>query len=257
MSAHTRSFIRPNWSAPSNVCAYVSTRLGGVSVEPFDSLNLGLHVNDDPSAVEQNRQLFTSYIALPDTVHWLNQTHGTRVVTLSDSSSNHTAPDSADAAYSPAPQQVCAVLTADCLPVFFCDTAGTQVAVAHAGWRGLCDGVLESTLACFDDKSQVMAWLGPAIGPAAFEVGDEVKVAFESKLPEARAAFVPSDKEGKWLGNLYLLATQRLNAAGVQQVYGGDYCTYTDKARFYSYRRDGKTGRMASVIWINNAAMST
>lgn len=249
MSSNRLAYIRADWPAPVSVRAYVSTRIGGVSEAPFDQLNLGAHVQDDPAAVAQNRALFSSYIDMPNSVQWLNQVHGTDVVTLPCQAG--VLPKSADAAYSRTRQQVCAVLTADCLPVFFCDTSGLQVAVAHAGWRGLCAGVLESTLACFDDKSQVMVWLGPAIGPAAFEVGDEVKEAFESVMPEAQIAFEAGNKANKWLGNLYMLATQRLQAAGVTQIYGGDYCTYTETEHFYSYRREGRTGRMASVIWLD------
>jgi YfiH family protein len=246
MSSNTSSYICPTWPAPSSIRAYVSTRIGGVSSALFNSLNLGLHVQDDPVSVTQNRQLFASYIDMPDSTTWLNQVHGTDVVRLPCES----IPDSADAAVSSLANQVCAVLTADCLPVFFCNQAGTRVAVAHAGWRGLCAGVLESTLAQFDEIDSVMVWFGPAIGPNAFEVGGEVREAFMSIIPEAVAAFEPARKTGKWLGNLYLLAKQRLVAAGVTQIYGGDYCTFTDEAHFYSYRRDGKTGRMASVIWI-------
>lgn len=247
MSSNALSYICPTWPAPISVRAYVSTRIGGVSSVPFDSLNLGLHVQDDPAAVQQNRQVFASHIGMPDSTIWLTQVHGTDVVSLPCES----LPNSADAAVSNFANQVCAVLTADCLPVFFCNQAGTQVAVAHAGWRGLCDGVLESTLAKFDEPSHVMVWLGPAIGPDAFEVGGEVREAFMSVAMDAEAAFRPAQQQGKWLGDLYLLAKQRLFTAGVTQVYGGDYCTHTDEARFYSYRRDGKTGRMASVIWID------
>ncbi|WP_392386368.1 peptidoglycan editing factor PgeF [Marinomonas primoryensis] len=248
MSSHKSSFIRPNWPAPSSVCAYVSTRIGGVSCTPFDKLNLGVHVQDNSEAVIQNRHLFASFIDMPNSVIWLNQVHGTDVVKLPCNS----LPKSADAAFSDALNQVCAVLTADCLPVFFCNQSGTQVAVAHAGWRGLCAGVLESTLAQFENKSSVMAWLGPAIGATAFEVGGEVRQAFMAWYPEAEEAFKATQASDKWLGDLYLLARQRLHAAGVTQVYGGDHCTFSDAENFYSYRRDGKTGRMASVIWIDS-----
>jgi len=247
MSSHASSFICPNWPAPPSVRAYTSTRIGGVSCTPFNGLNLGIHVQDDPVAVMQNRHLFASYIDMPDSVAWLNQVHGTEVVILPCDP----LPASADAAFSDTLNQVCAVLTADCLPVFFCNKSGTQVAVAHAGWRGLCAGVLESTLAQFADKSSVMVWLGPAIGATAFEVGSEVRDAFVEVLPEAKTAFKEARLTDKWLGDLYLLARQRLYAVGVTQVFGGDYCTFTDKTNFYSYRRDGKTGRMASVIWID------
>lgn len=247
MSFNDESFIKPNWPAPVSIRAYASTRIGGVSGKPFDSLNLGAHVQDDIDVVKRNRHLFSTATEMPNTVTWLNQVHGVDVVNLPC----HTAPESADAAFSAVTNQVCAVLTADCLPVFFCNDSGTEVAVAHAGWRGLCSGVLESTLECFEEKSKVMAWLGPAIGPTAFEVGEEVRDAFMSEWPEAIMAFERSKNEGKWFGDLYLLARQRLTAAGVKQVYGGDHCTFTDSERFFSYRRDGKTGRMASVIWID------
>ena len=246
MASQFSSYILPTWPAPASVCAYVSTRVGGVSNPPFDGLNLGLHVDDDPAAVKQNRQLFASYIDMPDSAVWLNQVHGTEVAQLPCGLPLK----SADAATSRTVNQVCAVLTADCLPVFFCNLSGTQVAVAHAGWRGLCSGVLESTLAQFDEKDDVIAWLGPSIGPSAFEVGDEVKEAFTSVDPQAELAFGSSMRAGKWFADLYLLARQRLLSAGVKQIYGGDYCTFTDSERFFSYRREGMTGRMASVIWL-------
>lgn len=246
MVSHSNSYILPTWPAPVSVFACVSTRIGGVSNVPFDGLNLGLHVDDDPAAVNQNRQLFASYIDMPDSATWLNQVHGIDIVQLPCDSLLK----SADAATTRTINQVCAVLTADCLPVFFCDQSGTQVAVAHAGWRGLCAGVLESTLAQFDEKDDVMAWLGPAIGPSAFEVGDDVREAFLLEDSEAALAFRPSQQPGKWLADLYQLARQRLLSAGIKQVYGGDYCTFTESERFFSYRRDGMTGRMASVIWL-------
>ncbi|GAB3478564.1 peptidoglycan editing factor PgeF [Marinomonas epiphytica] len=239
-----KRFLAPDWPAPSHIKAYVSTRLDGVSEGEFDSLNLGGHVGDDPVHVAQNRRLFAQSIAMPDSLVWLNQVHGTVVKNLPSSCNDVTS----DAAYTASKQQVCAVLTADCLPVFFCNLEGTQVAVAHAGWRGLCEGVLERTLEEFTGQ-EVMAWLGPAIGPDAFEVGPEVREAFVEKDPDAGQAFTQKNN-GKWLGNLYLLAKQRLTKAGVAKVYGGKFCTYQDEERFYSYRRDGKTGRMASVIWI-------
>ncbi|KZN12306.1 peptidoglycan editing factor PgeF [Marinomonas sp. TW1] len=239
------SYIKPNWPAPSTVKGFVSTRKGGVSRPPLNTLNLGGHVGDEPQAVATNRGQFARQINMPENVVWLNQVHGTEVVSLPTNEQI----DSADAAYSKSIGQVCAVLTADCLPVFFCDLAGQQVAVAHAGWRGLCAGVLESTLAEFDEPKQVMAWLGPAIGPSAFEVGQEVYEAFCARDVSAHVAFKVIS-EGKWLADLYALARQRLELAGVERIYGGDYCTYTDEERFFSYRRDGQTGRMASVVWI-------
>ncbi|NLQ19140.1 peptidoglycan editing factor PgeF [Marinomonas sp. M1K-6] len=245
MSSHDFSYLQPDWPAPASVRAYVSTRIGGVSERPFTSLNLGAHVGDVAEHVAENRRLFAQVIGMPGSVQWLNQVHGTNVVSLPC----HEVPSGADAAVSDQLNQVCTVLTADCLPVFFCDEAGTKVAVAHAGWRGLCAGVLEEVLKGFDEAEKVLVWLGPAIGPEAFEVGDEVREAFIAQQPEAQQAFVATEN-GKWLGNLYLLARQRLMAKGVERISGGEHCTFTDKARFYSYRRDGQTGRMASVIWL-------
>lgn len=238
-------YITPSWQAPVNVKAYVSTRLGGVSEAPYDSLNLGAHVGDDLVKVNENRRLFAELIKMPDSLVWLNQVHGTDVAVLPKDKDI----ESADAAFTNQEKQVCVVLTADCLPVFFCDEKGEKVAVAHAGWRSLCEGVLEETLKYFDEPEKVLIWLGPAIGPEFFEVGGEVREAFINKQAGATQAFVAKEN-GKWLGNLYELARLRLTACGVQHIFGGDFCTYQDNERFYSYRRDGKTGRMASVIWL-------
>lgn len=243
--------LRPDWPAPANVHAVVTTRLGGVSLAPWDSLNLGQHVGDDPAHVRQNRERLLGAlqaIAPAQSPQWLNQVHGIRVLEATEES-RAGAPD-ADAVFTTRSQQPCVVMTADCLPVFFCDRAGTRVAVAHAGWRGLCDGVLESTLKCFPDPAQVLAWMGPAIGPAAFEVGEEVRQAFLQQDAGADAHFRPSPNAGRWLADIYGLARLRLAAAGLAAIGGGDLCTVSDSARFYSYRRDGQTGRMASVIWL-------
>lgn len=243
--------LRPDWLAPANVHAVVTSRLGGVSLAPWDSLNLGQHVGDDPAHVRQNRERLLGAlqtIAPAQSPQWLNQVHGIRVVEATEES-RAGAPD-ADAVFTTRSQLPCVVMTADCLPVFFCDRAGTRVAVAHAGWRGLCDGVLESTLKCFPDPAQVLAWMGPAIGPAAFEVGEEVRQAFLLQDAGADAHFRPSPNAGRWLADIYGLARRRLAAAGVAAIGGGDLCTVSDSTRFYSYRRDGQTGRMASVIWL-------
>jgi YfiH family protein len=243
--------FKADWPAPFNVKTAVSTREGGVSLPPYDGLNLGSHVHDRPEAVARNRQLFKQQAKMPAEPLWLNQVHGTDCVLLEQTDFS-VGPFTADASTTKTKGLVSVVLTADCLPVLFCDEAGTQVAAAHAGWRGLVDGVLEQTLAQFPEPNSVMAWLGPAIGPTAFEVGDEVRLAFIQKDAKAGAAFtaVP-DKAGKWLADLYQLARLRLNACGVSQIYGGGFCTYTDSQAFYSYRRDGQTGRMASCIWID------
>jgi len=243
--------LKADWPAPSHVKTAVSTREGGVSLPPYDGLNLGSHVNDRPETVAQNRQLFKQQAGMPAEPLWLNQVHGTDCVLLEQTDFS-VGPFTADASTTKIKGVVSVVLTADCLPVLFCDEAGTQVAAAHAGWRGLVDGVLEQTLTQFTDPSQVMAWLGPAIGPTAFEVGNEVRLAFIQKDAKAAAAFIAvPDKTDKWLADLYQLAALRLNASGVSGVYGGGFCTYSDKKRFYSYRRDGQTGRMASCIWLD------
>jgi len=245
------SLIRANWPAPANVKTAISTRQGGVSLPPYDSLNLGSHVADNADAVQHNRTLWLQTAQLPAEPCWLNQIHSSICLDLT-TQAVLSAPATADASYSRLAGQVVTVLTADCLPVLFCDKAGTQVAAAHAGWRGLCDGVLEQTIGCFNSGSELMAWLGPAIGPGAFEVGDEVRAAFIARQAEAEQAFVAvAATPGKWLADLYQLARLRLAAAGVTQVFGGEFCTYTDSTRFFSYRRDGQTGRMASCIWLD------
>ncbi|WP_337843277.1 peptidoglycan editing factor PgeF [Rheinheimera sp.] len=243
--------LRADWPAPAHVHTAISTRLNGCSGASYASLNLGSHVADDPLLVQQNRQHWQRLAALPAEPYWLNQVHSTLCVDLTQADFSAGAV-TADAAFTTKALQVATVLTADCLPVLFCDQAGTAVAAAHAGWRGLCDGVLEQTLAHFPDHSEVLAWLGPAIGPAAFEVGDDVLAAFIARQPQAEQAFkAVAGKSGKWRADLYQLARLRLQAAGVRQIYGGGFCTYTDEARFYSYRRDGQTGRMASCIWFS------
>ncbi|MDZ4098391.1 MAG: peptidoglycan editing factor PgeF [Methylophilaceae bacterium] len=240
--------ILPNWPAPANVKAIQTTRKGGTSHAPYHSLNLGTHVEDNPIQVERNRQLLNRYV--PTEPVWLNQVHGTLVV---NAGATTCVPD-ADASYAKVKNTVCVAMTADCLPVLFCNFAGTAVAATHAGWRGLCDGIIEATLkALGESPDSLMAWLGPAIGPQAFEVGTEVREEFIDQHSDDVSAFVPT-ADGKWLGNMYLLAQQRLNRAGVTAIFGGGidetFCTYTDAERFFSYRRDGKTGRMASLIWL-------
>lgn len=243
-------FIMPDWPAPAAVRALVTTRTGGVSQPPYDSLNLGDHVGDDPPAVARNRELLRAF--LPAEPKWLKQVHGTAVAGANSLAS----PVEADAAVAFSPGTVCAVLTADCLPVLFCDRGGTRIAAAHAGWRGLASGVLEKSVRALQcEPADVLAWLGPAIGPQAFEVGEEVRAAFVRDLPAAAEAFAPR-QPGKWLADIYQLARLRLARAGISQVYGGGFCTYTDAARFYSYRRDKATGRMAAVIWLDGARLA-
>jgi len=222
----------------------MTTREGGVSQAPWASLNLGDHVGDNPVHVAANRARLRQQ--LPNEPAWLRQVHSARVVEIGREPNPE-----ADAAYSRQSGQVCAVLTADCLPVLFCDRAGSVVAAAHAGWRGLAGGVLEATVAAMRvPPGEILVWMGAAIGPQAFEVGDEVREAFIAQHAEASEAFVPQPMPGKWLADIYRLARIRLNHAGVQAIYGGGRCTYQEAEAFYSYRRDGVTGRMASLIWL-------
>ncbi|MBI3187660.1 MAG: peptidoglycan editing factor PgeF [Gammaproteobacteria bacterium] len=238
-------FLVANWPAPANVRAGVTTRQGGVSVAPYDGFNLATHVGDNPAAVAQNRALLRTTLKLPAEPVWLEQVHGVAVVNAAT-----TKIFCADASYASEKNIVCTVMTADCLPVLICNRAGTKVAAAHAGWRGLHAGVIEASISVLQETpDNILIWLGPAIGPQAFEVGDEVRTAFVNDLPQTAAAF-KATSPGHWLADIYQLARLRLARIGVNNVYGGDLCTYTDQQRFYSYRRDGKTGRMASLIWI-------
>lgn len=236
-------WLIPDWPAPVRVKACVTTRGGGVSLAPFDSLNLGDHVGDDPTAVAENRRRLTDQFAI--TPAWLQQVHGIAVV-----EADPTQVATADASWTDTPGIACAAMTADCLPVLFCNRAGTRVAAAHAGWRGLANGVLEATLDSLAvPADEILAWLGPAIGPQAFEVGPEVREAFIAQLPLASQAFAASPNAGKFLADIYQLARLRLAARGVTAVYGGGLCTVTDP-RFFSYRRNPRTGRFASLVWI-------
>lgn len=239
--------LRPDWEVPAGVRALVTTREGGVSCAPYASFNLGDHVGDAPEAVAANRARLRQQ--LPAEPLWLSQVHGVAVADAEAASAG--APPVADAAVARGAGRVCVVLTADCLPVLFCDDAGVVVAAAHAGWRGLAAGVLEATVARMGvAPGTIRAWLGPAIGPAAFEVGDEVRAAFVRDDPGAAAAFARGRHAGKWRADLFTLARRRLNHAGVLQIDGGGVCTVSDAGRFYSYRRDGVTGRFASLIWL-------
>lgn len=238
--------IIPDWPAPPGVRALITTRAGGVSAGAYASMNPADHVGDDPAAVDRNRALLRAL--LPGEPNWLKQVHGSGVHVATGKTSG--VPE-ADACVSAIPGTVCVVLTADCLPVLLCDEAGSVVGVAHAGWRGLCNGVIERTLEAMGVPGKsVLAYLGPAIGPRAFEVGDEVRQAFMAVDPVAAAAFAPGAAPGKWLADIYLLARQRLAGHGVTQVCGGGDCTFTDREHFFSYRRDQATGRMASVVWL-------
>lgn len=242
--------IEPDWPAPAHVLALSTTRTGGVSAGPWRSLNLGDHVGDSAQAVAANRQRLHQLLPGGARVQWLRQVHGCTVV----EAGRERAPE-ADACWSSAPGWLCAVLTADCLPLLLTDRAGTAVAAVHAGWRGLCEGVIEAAvhaLPCAPDS--LMAWLGPAIGPGAFEVGPEVRQAFLRHAADADACFDVSPVQGRYLADLYGLARQRLAAMGVTAVYGGGRCTLSEPEQFYSYRRDGQTGRMATLIGLAPAA---
>lgn len=236
----------PDWPAPARVRAVQTLRGGGCSQTPWGSFNLGDHVGDDPIHVAANRALLRAQ--LPGEPLWLKQVHGIAAVNRKNCPKSK----EADAAFSREAGDVCVVMTADCLPVLFCDRAGTVVAAAHAGWRGLVGGVLESTIEeMLAPPGELLAWLGPAIGSSAFEVGDEVRAAFVADDPGATLAFVPHGP-GKWLADIYELARRRLRRAGVEAIYGGDLCTVSDPERFFSYRRDGVTGRQATLIWLNS-----
>lgn len=236
-------WLLPDWPAPTNVRACVTTRAGGVSQTPFDGLNLGDHVEDEPQAVTENRRLLVERLGCRPA--WLKQVHSPDVVAADPAQV-----PTADASWTATPGTACAVLTADCLPALFCDRAGTRVAAAHAGWRGLAGGVLENTVAALGGKpDELLVWLGPAIGPQSFEVGAEVREAFVAQHAEAERAFVPSANAGKYLADLYSLARIRLAAIGVTAVHGGGLDTFSDP-RFFSYRRAARTGRFASLVWL-------
>ena len=239
--------IVPDWPAPKNVQVLQTTRNGGVSISPYDSFNLGDHVGDAQVAVAQNRQLLASI--MPSEPVWLQQVHGNIVVDVG----NAGCLPQADAAISRHRGAVCTVMTADCLPVMLCDENGSVVGVAHAGWKGLVAGVIEATVLAMDIAPQkLLAWLGPAISQRAFEVGTEVRDVFVAHHAQASEAFLPGIN-GKWMADIYLLAHQRLHALGVSRVYGGEFCTYNEPARFFSYRREGVTGRMGTFIWLEQS----
>jgi YfiH family protein len=239
------TFIIPDWPAPASVKALQTTRLGGVSSAPYDSLNLGLHVGDDPVRVNRNRQSLSPY--MPSEPVWMEQVHGIEVANADAAACRVVA----DASVARQRGSVCVVMTADCLPVLLCDEDGTVVAAAHAGWKGLVAGVIEATVKEMGVAPQkLLAWLGPAIGPHAFEVGEEVRAAFMAHDAQAAAAFVPLAAAGKYRADIVRLARQRLDALGISRVYGGTFCTYHQQDKFYSYRRDGVTGRMGTFIWL-------
>ena len=246
MTSTAIGWITPDWPVPSHVRVLSTLRAGGVSAGPYASLNLAAHVGDGAAAVATNRLLLREAAHLPAEPWWLEQVHGTDVVRHEGAN----APARADAAVAFQPGRVCVVMTADCLPVVFADRRGTRVATAHAGWRGLAAGVLEATIAALDTPAaELHAWIGPAISQAAFEVGAEVRAAFMARLPGSEQCFLANER-GRFQADLYGLARRVLQAAGVSSVHGGGWCTYDDATRFFSFRRDGVTGRQATLAWL-------
>ena len=244
------SIIMPDWPAPAKVKAASTTRLGGVSRGVFESFNLGDHVGDDLICVENNRQLLQDQLGLTIEPVWLKQIHGNTVIDAAQSLQK----TAADAAYAQQENVVCAVMTADCLPILLCDQQATCVAAIHGGWRGLANGIIANTvnyLNTFCEPSDLMAWLGPAIGPDVFEVGDEVRSAFIALDNDNEECFRPSP-QGRWLADIYALAKLQLQHFGIEKIYGGGYCTVNNEECFFSYRRDGQCGRMANLIWLTD-----
>ncbi len=241
--------LRPDWTAPPRVRAASTLRIGGLSAAPYAGLNLAQHVGDDAVVVAANRALLRKTLNLPSEPAWLEQVHGTLALPAAEASPGC----KADASWTDRAGSVCVVMTADCLPVLFCDDEGRCVAAAHAGWRGLADGVLQSTIAQLPAAPhRLMAWLGPAIGPKAFEVGPEVRARFLEQDAALDTAFAPSVRAGHYLADLYALARAILRRAGIERVSGGDRCTYSESSQFFSFRRDARCGRMASLIWLQD-----
>jgi YfiH family protein len=238
-----KHWLVPDWPAPATIHAATTLRTGGMSQGPYFSLNPATHVGDDPERVRQNRQIIREMLDLPAEPFWLDQIHSNRAV----KSVKAISLQQADASYTDEAGIVCAVMTADCLPLLVCSMDGTQVAAIHAGWRGLLAGVIGNTVVAMQQRN-LLVWLGPAIGPDCFEVGAEVRDAFLEKSAEFNKAF-KEQNNGKWLADIYQLARIELAALGIANVYGGTHCTVTEHERFYSYRRDRQTGRMATLIW--------
>jgi len=251
MTAGGSTLRVPEWPAPRRVRVISTRRTGGVSAAPYDSFNLAQHVGDDQAAVAANRKRLRESGGLPAEPLWLNQVHGAQVVTHSDEVCADGTPPMADASVAFEPGRVCVVMTADCLPVVFTDRAGTRVGVSHAGWRGLVGGVLEATISVLGARpADLLAWLGPAISQPVFEVGDEVRDAFLQRSATHAAAFVPN-AAGKYQADLYALARAALAEAGVSEVYGGGWCTHRQRDEFFSFRREPRTGRMATLAWLD------
>ena len=238
----------PDWHVPDSVRALSTCRNGGVSIGDFKSFNLAHHVGDDAESVKQNRAILVRDWLLPTEPHWLNQTHSTHVIEITDKTLEH----DADASWTEQPEKVCAVMTADCLPLLVYNPVEHRVAAIHAGWRGLLNGVIENTLdAMTTNPAASFVWLGPAIGPSVFEVGPEVVEAFTALDSAAEICFTRSENQGKFLADIYALARQRLQKFDITNITGGNSCTYLEENRYFSYRRDNRTGRMASLVWLN------
>jgi YfiH family protein len=242
-------FIQPKWPAPAHIKACTTLRTGGVSQHPYDQFNLGDHVGDRLEHLIQNREILKNNLGLTQEPIWIRQTHSTIAI----EATTENAGKEADASFTNQANQTCIILTADCLPILLCHRDGNTVAAIHAGWRGLANGIIENTLEKIQSpREDWLVWLGPAISSKCYEVGDEVREQFIRHMPQAETAFHPSPNK-RWMADLYELARMRLRNEGIQQIYGGEYCTYSDPTLFYSYRRDGeKTGRMASLIWIDS-----
>jgi hypothetical protein len=241
-------WLKPNWPAPAHVRAYSTSRQGGFSEQAFNSLNLGDHVGDEVNNVAKNRAALKSKLNLPNEPHWLKQVHGNKVIQIHHGSSGI---DEADGCFTKQASNICVVLTADCLPILISDKAGTTVAAIHAGWRGLASGIIDVALCTLGlPYDSLLVWLGPAIGPTQFEVGDDVKAIFANKAYNTDPAFKPKTAN-KWLLDIYQIARYNLSHYGVEHIYGGGECTFTQSEKYFSYRRDGITGRMASLIWLD------
>jgi len=241
------NYITPQWPAPTWVRALTTTRQGGVSEGPYQSLNFGMYVDDNREHVNLNRLKLNQHHNFQQEPFWLKQIHSNRVVLASDENSRE-----ADGAWTTQPGLPCVVTTGDCIPLLLCDSAGSLVAAVHCGWRGMMRGIIENAIAAIENKAQgeILAWLGPAIGPLNYEVGEEVRQAFIADNFTASYAFKKANKEGKWMADMVQVARIRLKQLGVSAIYGGEHCTYQNSQQFYSYRRDGTTGRMATLIWL-------
>lgn len=248
---NTQMFIKPHWPASQKIKAYTTLRTGGFSSPPYNDFNLAMDLDDNINDVEKNRLLLQQILHLPAEPIWIKQVHGNTVIPAISENRFKIA----DASFSNQPNNICTILTADCLPILLCDRQASVVAAIHAGWRGLNNGIIKETLSAINIQNKdVLAWLGPAISQTCFEVGEEVRDLFIQNDPDFTVAFIPSP-HGRWLADLYCLARLQLNKLGITSIYGGDQCTFSNKSQFFSYRRDGaKTGRMASLIWISHSS---